>query len=200
MLRAFVAVFVVMNVLPLLPLVADMTSRLEQQARRALLNDAMLIGAAVAMVTVLGGPLMFSYIGITLHDLRIGGGIVLLVFVTYDLLFSTRQRKEHDVGSQPIQSIGPVPLGMPILVGPATLATLLVMSDVHGRLPILIVLAINLAINWILVQRAQRVVLVLGESLTMALGKIYALFLAAIAVSMMRNGIFGAVDGYEVLH
>lgn len=200
MLRAFVAVFVVMNVLPLLPLVADMTSHLERSARRALLSDAMLIGAGAAVLTVLGGPLLFSYIGITLHDLRIGGGIVLLVYVTYDLLFSKRQRHEQQVGGDLGPRVGPVPLGMPILVGPATLATLLVMSDVHGRLPILIVLAVNLGINWFLVQRAQQVVIVMGESVTMALGKIYALFLAAIAVSMMRNGIYGAIDGFDTLH
>jgi multiple antibiotic resistance protein len=195
-LRAFVAIFVVMNVLPLLPLVAHMTRHLDQAARRVLLKDAMLIGAGVAVLTVLGGPLLFSYIGITIHDLRMGGGIVLLVFVTYDLLFSMRQRKEQDVG----QDVGSVPLGVPILVGPATLATLLVMSDVHGRLPILIVLAVNLAINWFLVQNAQQIVQMLGESLTHALGKLYALFLAAIAVSMMRNGIYGAIDGFDAMH
>lgn len=192
MLRVFVAVFVVMNVLPLLPVVVNMTAPLEVARRRTLINEAMLIGLAVSVMMILAGPLLLSYIGITLHDLRVGGGIVLLVFVTYDLLFSTQQRKENDRQD----TIGPVPLGVPILVGPATLATLLVMTDVHGPLLVLGVFGVNLAFNWVLVQNAHRLVPLLGEPLTMAIGKIYSLFLAAIAVSMIRYGIYGVIESY----
>jgi multiple antibiotic resistance protein len=189
-LRIFFASFVVMNIMPLLPVVVGMTGHMKPAARSKLITQALLMGAAVSAGLVVGGPLLFSYIGITLHDLRIGGGIILLVFVTYDLLFSTSQRKQQDLGDE----VGIIPLGVPILMGPATFATLLVMSNAHGRLAVLAVLAANVAINWILAQNAHRLLAVLGESLTLALGKLYSLFLAAIAVSMMRNGIAGVIQ------
>lgn len=192
-LRIFVAAFVVMNILPLLPVVVGMTGHLAPPVRKKLLTQALLMGGGVAAVLILAGPVLFSYIGITLHDLRIGGGVILLVFVTYDLLFSTSKRKQQDVGDE----VGIIPLGVPILVGPATFATLLVMSHAYGRPVVLGVLAVNVAINWALAQNAHRLLAVFGESLMMALGKIYSLLLAAIAVSMMRNGIVGAIRGLD---
>lgn len=190
MLRIFFASFVVMNIMPLLPVVVSMTGHMQPAARSKLLTKALLMGAAVSAGLVVGGPLLFSYIDITLHDLRIGGGIILLVFVTYDLLFSTSQRKQQDMGEE----VGIIPLGVPILAGPATFATLLVMSKAHGRTAVLAVLAANVLINWVLAQNAHRLLALLGESLTQALGKLYSLFLAAIAVSMMRNGIAGVIQ------
>lgn len=191
-LRVFVALFVVMNALPLLPLVTSMTSHMSSSDRGSLLNQAILAGGAVTLALIAVGPLLFKFIGIQLHDLRIGGGIVLLVFATHDLLFSRQHRKEEEV-----EAVGVVPLGVPIMIGPSTMATSLVLADVYGRGWVLVAFSVNLLVNWLLVRNAPRLLDRLGGPAVKMMGKIYALLLAAIAVSMVRNGIYGVISDFS---
>lgn len=193
--RMFVALFVVMNCLPLLPLIMSMTHGLGVTARSRLLDQALLLGGGTGTVFVIVGPALLGLIGIDLLDLRIAGGILLLVFATHDLLFSIVQRKEHDVDSdaQPAEP-ALVPLAVPILVGPSTLTTLLVLSDAYGMLPTLSMMAANVAINRIILGRVHLIAQVLGQSMTMAFGKLFSLLLAAIAVSMIRVGVTGIIN------
>ncbi len=190
MFSVFIPLFVVMNSLPVLPLVMTHTSGLETEQREPLVRRSLLTGGLLASGMILGGPLLLSYLGITLLDLQVGGGVILLVFAIHDLLFSVVTRKRRALAER----FAVVPLGVPILMGPATLTTVLVLSDAHGKIPVLAALAGNLVINWILVANAQRLAKGAGLVATQAAGKVYALLLTAIAVAMIRKGVFGMIE------
>lgn len=187
--QTFVALFAVANALPIVPVLAGATEQLEPTARRTVLNQALVTGLLVGLVIVVTGPAFFGLIGITIDDLRIAGGVVLLVFAVHDLLFSREHRKEP-LSHNP----GPVPLGVPLLVGPATMATLLVLSQGHGALLVAGVFVVNVAVNWLVVHQGVRLI---GNPKrvvwTRAIGKVFGLILAAIAVSMIRLGVVGAL-------
>jgi multiple antibiotic resistance protein len=179
--------FVVGNVLPLLPLVHSLTLSTPVQERRRLLLHAILAGSGLAALLVIGGPALLATLGVTVDDLRIGGGVVLMVFATHDLLFSVQQRKLRPARGD----LGIVPLGVPILVGPATLTTALVLAQANKTTVVLGAIAANALVNLPLLLFSDRVLGLLGPGLSRAIGKIYSLLLAAIAASMIRIGISG---------
>lgn len=194
MFQAFVTVLVVANVLPILPVILEFTADREPSVRRRLLLEAIAAGSVVAALTALGGGLLLDATRLTVDDLRVAGGIVLLVFATFDLLFNREQRKRglSDVMNDPATS-RLVPLAVPLLVGPAVLATVLVVAEDQGRVPAMVAVIGNGLINAVILAAAQPIYERIGAGFGRAFGKVMSLVLAALAVSMVRVGVAGMI-------
>jgi multiple antibiotic resistance protein len=89
------------------------------------------------------------------------------------------------------ETIGVVPIGVPLIVGPALLTTCLVLVDHYGMLPTMVSLILNLLLVWIAFSAAERIIRFLGSGGIGALSKIMAILLASIAVMMVRLGVEG---------
>ncbi len=87
---------------------------------------------------------------------------------------------------------GVVPLGMPLIAGPALLTALLILVDTVGLVFTLVSLLINLGLVAIAFWNADRVTRWMGRQGLRGVSKIVALLLAAIAVSLIRRGWHGA--------
>ena len=87
------------------------------------------------------------------------------------------------------EMMGVVPLGTPLVVGPAVLTTLLLFIDQYVIAIVVLSFVLNLAIQWILFRQADRIVRFLGDTGVNAISKIVMLLLAAIAVKMIRQGV-----------
>jgi multiple antibiotic resistance protein len=183
LLLAFIPLFVAIDVLGVLPLFISLTRGLDERRRLVLISNATMTALAVAVAFLVFGKLIFSFLGITVNDFRIGGGIVLMVLAVRDLLFSTEDSRTtgHDVGV--------VPIGIPLIIGPAVLTTILILVDTYGYVATIISLILNLAIVWIAFRQSKHILSLLGESGTKGLAKVFSLLLAAIGVMMIRVGI-----------
>ena len=82
-----------------------------------------------------------------------------------------------------------MPIGTPILAGPATLATLLVLVDDFGWLITGVAFLLNLLLAWRLFRRAGQLTKLFGRNGLRAASKVTSLILAAIAVRLIRDGI-----------
>ncbi len=194
MIEAFIALFVVANVAPILPVVLQFTAELDARARRRRLMQAIVLGNGIAIGTALIGGVLLDVTRITLDDLRIAGGIVLLVFAVFDLLFSREQRKLPlaELIEDPSSS-SLVPLAVPVLVGPAVLTTVVLLAEDHGRPAAMVAVLGNAAINAAILFAAERVYARVGPGFGRALGKVMGLILAALAISMIRAGVAGSI-------
>lgn len=181
----FVPLFVAVSPLTILPLFLGIADGLDVPASRRLARAGVLTGLVVATIVVLVGAGLFSFLGIRVDDLRVAGGIILFLIALHDLIYSTEQRRHDAIGTD----LGVVPLGIPLIVGPATLTACLVLSDVHGRPLVLLALGINLLIILTILHFAKSLARHLRPAVTRAFGKVMSLFLAAIAVAMVRNGL-----------
>jgi multiple antibiotic resistance protein len=110
---------------------------------------------------------------------------VLLVLSVYDLLFS------HDVECAPGPTLGVVPLGIPLIMGPAALTTIIFLVNTYGLGIAMASLLANLLIVWGVFSRAGAITSLLGQAGSKAVAKVAALFMSAIAVMMIRSGIEG---------
>jgi multiple antibiotic resistance protein len=84
--------------------------------------------------------------------------------------------------------MGVVPLGIPLVVRPAVLTTIIVTVDSYGYIPTITALVVNLFIVWIVFLKSNFIYRVMGEGGFKAFAKVASLILAAIAVMMIKRG------------
>jgi len=182
----FVPLFVAMDAVGNLPIFLAFTQQGTARHRKRTANLATATAFGVGLMFVAIGKAIFSLLGIEVTDVLMAGGIILLV-LAIRYLITGKSLETEDVSAS--EMIGVVPLGTPLVVGPAVLAALLLLT---GRYHIVIVLSsfvLNLVIQWVLFRQATRIVAFLGRTGVAAISKVIMLLLAAIAVKMIREGI-----------
>jgi multiple antibiotic resistance protein len=182
----FVPLFIAMDAVGNLPIFLSLTQEIEPKHRSRIVRLATLTALGVGLGFVALGRAVFALLGIEEADFLIAGGIILLI-LSIRYLITGKVIETQDVSVS--ETIGVVPLGTPLIVGPAVLTSLLLLI---GQYPIAIVLSsfiLNLTIQWVLFMQATRIVAFLGRTGTTAISKIIMLLLAAIAVKMIREGV-----------
>lgn len=156
---------------------------------------ALRIGLAAAVLGVLlyfGGSVIFSLFGITIQAFRIGAG-ALLFLSAVDLV----RGKLPSAGNQPESDITVVPMAIPVMVGPATIGTLLVLGadaeGLAGRLLGVASLLSAIGVVTLLLWMAAWVEALVGKWGLAILSKITGLILSALAAQLILNGLQGAL-------
>ncbi|NWF77056.1 MAG: MarC family protein [Chloroflexi bacterium] len=182
----FVPLFFAMDSVGNLPIFLALTQGIELKHRRHAANLATLTALGVGLGFVAVGKAIFLLLGIEVADFLVAGGIILLILAIKDLITGKIVEAEDSLASD---MVGVVPLGTPLVVGPAVLASLLLLIGQY-RIPIVLAsFVLNLAIQWVVFRQADRIVNLLGRTGVNAASKIVMLLLAAIAVKMIREGV-----------
>lgn len=183
LLLAFIPLFVAIDPVGVVPLFWGISQGVPAERKRRIVHQATWTAALVAIGFVFLGKLIFRALNITVADFQVAGGLILLGLAAHDLL---------GIGpsiSQTNEDFGVVPLGLPIIVGPAALATLLLVMDSVGVGYALAGLVINLVLINVSFRNSDRIAKVVGLPGLRAFSKITSLLLAAIAVAMIRRGL-----------
>ena len=185
-LACFIPLFVAIDPLGVVPIYLGLTKGMPPRGIGRVIATTLLTAMAFAMAFLLLGKGVFVFLGISVHDFKIAGGIILLL-IALDMVLSGKEREEkRDHG------VGIVPLGVPLIVGPASITTLLIQIDSFQLFWVITSLAANLVVVAIVFIFGRSIAKALGTGGMTALSKIIGLFLAAIAVMMVRVGIQGA--------
>jgi multiple antibiotic resistance protein len=179
---AFIPVFVAIDPIGLVALFIGLGPSASPHQRRHQAFLGIFTGLGVAIGFIFLGKIIFSALGITVADFQIAGGLILLILATRELVtFGPQDRGGAD-------EFGIVPLGMPLIAGPALLTALLILIDTVGVVFTLVSLLVNLAIVAVALCNADRFSRWMGKQGLRGISKIIALLLAAIAVSLIRRG------------
>lgn len=188
---SFVAVFVALDIIGTLPMYVSMTYGMTQEERDRVVNTSMFVAFIVALAFVFLGEKIFGYLGIAVFDFKIAGGLVLLLVSLADLV------GRHEAVNRASGSTGIVPLAVPLITGPGVLTTMILHVNTVGYPITIAALFANYLFAWILLRRCDSVTRLIGKDGTVVISKIAALLLAAIAISMMRTGVFEALSSYK---
>ena len=181
-LLAFIPVFVAIDPIGLVAIFMGLGTSASHEHRRSQAFLGLLTGLLVAVGFIFLGKGIFAALGITVSDFQVAGGLILLALAVRELVGFGRIDGEKD------DEYGVVPLGMPLIAGPALLTALLILIDSVGILFTLISLIVNLAIVAIALCNAERFARLMGRQGLRGVSKIIALLLAAIAISLIRRG------------
>ncbi len=167
-----------------LPIYIGMTEGMERDERKRIAFQSVFTAFLIATAFMFLGRAVFNALGIEVEDFMIGGGILLLIISIADIV------RVEDRWTKIPPTLGVVPLGTPLLAGPATLTTTLMLVGNYGYLPVILSLIVNLILAWIIFNRAEIIIRLIGINGARAFAKIASLLLAAIAVKFIRMGIF----------
>jgi len=179
---AFIPIFVAIDPIGLVAIFTGLAANAspEQRKRQAFLG--ILTALCVAVGFMFLGEIIFDALGITDADFQVAGGLILLALAGRELL---NLGSSDPAGSD---EFGIVPLGMPLIAGPALLTALLVLVDTVGLVFTLTSLLVNLALVAVAFWNADWFTRWMGRQGLRGISKIVALLLAAIAVSLIRRG------------
>lgn len=180
----FVPLFVAVDALGVLPIFIGLIEDVECSKVHRIIWQSVFTAMIVALAFLAVGKAIFTFLGITITDFMIAGGMLLFILSLRDILTYEKQWRSIDP-----ESMGAVPLGVPLIVGPAVLTTTILLSDEHGLIPTIPAVILNILIAGIVFRLWEPINRVLGKSGTRTISKLAHLILAAIGVMMMRRGI-----------
>ena len=189
----FVPLFVAMDPVGLLPFVVSFLGPMDRAQARRVVRLSIVTGSAIGLVFLAVGRGILIVLGISVSDFLIAGGIILLILALRDLI-STRA----DEPVEPSELTAIVPIGTPLLVGPATISMLLLLTGLYGFWPVVVAFLLNMAVAWVVFIYAGRIARFLGRGGLQAVARVSYLLLCAIAVQLIRRGLadlFPALGG-----
>lgn len=179
----FVPLFVAVDAIGLVPMYLALTEGMSQSQQRRVVVESVATALMVAVGFLFLGQWLFRMLGITVNDFMTAGGVLLFAIAIRDMAST----EKSPTGADP-HSVGAVPLGVPLMVGPAVLTTILLV-DQYGRLPTVTATVANIMIAGVALWFSRGLVAVLGQTGSRTISKISSLILAAIAVKMVRVGV-----------
>jgi multiple antibiotic resistance protein len=181
-LLTFVPIFVAVDAIGVLPIFMNLTEGLDKVQRRTVVLQSFLTALGVAIGFIFLGKAIFNLMGVTVQDFMVAGGVLLFIISTVDLVSERKFTRQ-------VSTVGAVPLGTPLIIGPAVLTTSLLLVDVYGLWETLLSVVVNVAIACLVFLSADLIERLLGRTGSRVMSKVAALILAAIAIMMIRRGL-----------
>jgi multiple antibiotic resistance protein len=183
----FVTVLILLEPMTLVPAFLSLTHRSDKRGRdRAALIGVTAAGIILAVFGVVGEDLL-RYLKISLEDIQVAGGVLLLL-VMLQIMFGNQSQVEEDD-----ENVAIVPLGIPMLAGPGTIVALLVLLDEYkktsDRLQIAGAVALALAVLYVLFRFGSVIATRIKPSAARAITRVMGLLIMAIAVHFIASAI-----------
>ena len=184
-LHAFIPLFVAIDPIGLAAIFLSLGQGVPAEQRRRIANQAAWTGGGVALLFLFLGQSIFAAVGITVSDFQIAGGLILFILAARDLVQSAAEEPPKLA-----DDFGVVPLGMPLIAGPAAITTLIILArtETIGTAMALAALVANLGLIVLAFAYSENLARLIGATGLRAISKIIAMLLAAIAVNMIRQG------------
>ena len=183
---AFIPIFVAIDAIGLVAVFMGLAGSASREERQRQGFVGIFTALCISVGFMFLGKIIFVALGITVADFQVAGGLILLGLAGRELLnVGSADRGASD-------DFGVVPLGMPLIAGPALLTALLILVDTVGVVFTLLSLLVNLGLVAIAFWNADLVAHWMGRQGLRGVSKIVALLLAAIGVSLIRRGWHGA--------
>ena len=160
-----------------------LTEGYEPAERRRVQRQALATALVIGFAFMFLGSAVFHFLGIDTADFQIGGGLILLVLSLADLVTGDRSVRRLD------EFVGIVPIGTPLIVGPAVLTAISLVTELEGTALAAIAFCVTLLIIAGALFAARSIARLLGVGGLKAVSKIISILLAAFAVRLVRVGI-----------
>lgn len=182
-LLAFIPIFVAVDAIGLVPILAALTRECDAQTKRRIAFESTVTALALSLGFMFAGQAIFNFLGISVGDFMIAGGLILFCIALKDILSLQKSRR------LPVTELAAVPIGTPLIAGPALLTTSLMLASQYGFVLTGMCLVINILLASAAFLASDALLGKFGLSGVRAFSKVISLLLAAIAIMMIRKGI-----------
>ncbi len=185
---AFAALFIILDPLLSVPIFVDMTRNLSRQEVTQQAWVAVIVAGLLMYVFLFFNFLIFNTLGITLASFQVAGGILLFILGMQEALgieIPHAHGHKHNAAG--------VVIGTPLLCGPGTITTVLLLSSEYGLFVPFVAITLALLATWLVLRYASQIQRLIGEVATDILAKVLGMLVAAIAIQIITEGIVALV-------
>jgi multiple antibiotic resistance protein len=194
---AFVTFFVVIDPPGCAPIFASLTQGANAAHRRAMAVKSVLIAAAILLFFAVLGEDLLRKLGVSLHAFKIAGGIMLFL-IALEMVFEKRQERRSNRAEEvkkdgEAEDISVFPMGIPMIAGPGSIASVMLLMARHEGLSatfvVLGALAANLVLTLLALLAAGPLMRLVGHKVEGMVTRLLGVILAALAVQFVLDGI-----------
>lgn len=184
--KAFIAVFVLADALGNAPIFLVLTKGMEPEQRNNVVDKASVVATAVLLAFAFTGQALLDYLHISMGSLEVAGGLLLLLIALQML----RGEIDTPVVEQE-RDVAITPLAFPLLAGPGTLTTvmLLMSQSPDAHLSIVVGIVAAMLVTWFIVRQAGRIDKFIGAEGAVIITQLLGFLLAALAIEIGSAGI-----------
>jgi len=181
---SFAALFIILDPLLSVPIFAAMTKGQSPAEIHKQAFIAIAVAGSLMYLFLIFNKMIFDILGLSLPSFQIAGGILLFILGIQEALgIEIGHCKEH------AQTAAGVVIGTPLLCGPGTITTVMLLSKDYGFLIPFVAITLSLVATWLVLYYSELIQRVLGEVVTDIMGKVLGMLVAAIAVKIIASGI-----------
>jgi multiple antibiotic resistance protein len=185
LLKSIISLFVVVNPIGKVPLLITLTEKMEKQNKKLVSKNAIITTAVLLTVFAVAGIQLLSIFGISIFSFMIAGGVLLFII---SIEFLTHGEWRHS-GSSISGDSGIVPLAFPLLAGPGAITTVIISLQAYGWLVSIISIVFVVLATYLVLQLQNPISRILGRRGSIITTRVFAIFLAAIAVQYIVEGL-----------
>lgn len=182
----------VMNPFGNVPLFMGLTEEFSEDTREKIYNTIVAAGFGIVLgFGLIGHVFMEYFFKVGMEEVRIAGGMILIVVAFNNLLFSKKRSKAEieTTTEEDAMKMGVTPLAFPMLVGPGTMATAMILKQQDGVLITTLGTIITFVIIKILLMSGKYLEKILGKLVLYLLSRIMQIFIMAVGVRLLITGI-----------
>ncbi|MFV0298638.1 MAG: MarC family protein [Hyphomicrobiaceae bacterium] len=201
--KVFGAFFAIMNPFVNLPMFLALTSGFSVGEQRILAAKITIYSAVMCLVILIAGQKIIGFFGITVDQFRIAGGVV-LAHISWSMLSggqitSHQGTQREQVSMQELESMAFYPITFPMIVGPGTIATIIIFtgqtSSWSGLMMVAGVLAVILVMLFVVLFFSSSIGKLLSDTMRVITTRLMGMILLAISVSMIVAGLKVVLPG-----
>ncbi|HMK95465.1 MAG TPA: MarC family protein [Candidatus Limnocylindrales bacterium] len=183
LIRATIALFVIVDPFGNIPIFIGLTEKISDEQKKKTYNTAVLVAAVLLLLFAFTGQGIFEVFGLSIDSFEVAGGILLLIIAVRILISGF-----HEITESP-ESLGAVPIAMPLLVGPGAITTTILNLQAYGIAITILAVIIVLTITWIILRYINGIYRILGKTGSLVIARVMALVIAGIAVQYILVGV-----------
>ncbi|MEM1507371.1 MAG: MarC family protein [Candidatus Bathyarchaeia archaeon] len=182
--KSVISLFIIVDPLGNIPIFIGLTVEMKRREKRKVFNTATITGFILLLSFAVAGNQILYIFGITLQSFMVAGGILLLILAIRILVVG----EWGEIHRAP-ESIGAVPIAVPLLVGPGAITTTILSLQEFGIMVTVASVIIVFAAVWLILRYIEPIYSVLGKNGSVVISKVMALLIAAIAIQYIMNGL-----------
>ncbi|MCM8833137.1 MAG: MarC family protein [Candidatus Omnitrophica bacterium] len=179
---SLLSLFITLDPIGTIPFYISFIGKLTNKKRNKILFISILICFIISLLFLYFGEFLFKYLKISFCDFLIASGIILLIFSITEFIGASQFKIDEE-------DVAIVPLAIPLLAGPAYLTTILISKNFYGTEITLLCIFLNMIFAYIILFYSQKISNAIGKVGIKGLIKILTLFLAALGIKFIRQGV-----------
>lgn len=182
--KAILVLFIIVDPFGNIPIFMSLTEKMSKEQKRKVFNTATLVGFILLLAFAFAGQEIFAIFGVSIFSFEVAGGILLLIIAIRILISGSLS----EINEAP-ESIGAVPIAMPLLVGPGAITTTIFNLQEYGVVVTVLSVFVVLILTWIVLRYVNSVYRFLGKTGALVIARVMALLIAAIAIQYVLVGV-----------